>query len=492
MKRIILLAFVSFITTLSSFSQGLNNTSGAVCVNELSVFNYGRHCLNSNTRWTVTGGVFTENNSTSIDNTAITQHTVQWTSGVVPAGGYKITVEEYCPTVTYLTSGTFTGKIPNVEKITSGGFNDPNSLAVPCGSTANVTIYAYVNKAAGNQVQGDFDGTYSIGLPSGWSTISKSYQGISTYDGHDYYVYQIVLQPHATSAGNFSLRNTTSCSGVSQYSDQRYFTISRSAANYSITGGTLVCSTNTYSISDSYISSYSWSTSSNLYVSSGQGTGSPQVTYNLSNPGAGYVQASVSDACGNSNIVQTKNIYVGPPAHSITGPSSICLNNPETYDLTNNNIYEASTISWSSSSGNLSVYSANPIAYVTALATGSYYLNATGINACGSVTYNYLVTATDCGIMSKVSPNPAGNDLNVEFLNVDSAESLPDEIDLLPENSLIPVQVVNVKETYKNNKLGNNPSIQMNVKDIPRGIYYLHIYKQDQKTPVNRTRVILN
>jgi hypothetical protein len=91
-----------------------------------------------------------------------------------------------------------------------------------------------------------------------------------------------------------------------------------------------------------------------------------------------------------------------------------------------------------------------------------------------------------------VYPDPAQDFVTIEFDQVDKVEALPDEITLISENSTKPVRKANPQSEYQNSKLIDGKSIALNVKDLPRGIYYLHIINsRRQDKPLDRIRILL-
>jgi hypothetical protein len=87
-----------------------------------------------------------------------------------------------------------------------------------------------------------------------------------------------------------------------------------------------------------------------------------------------------------------------------------------------------------------------------------------------------------------VYPNPAKDYITVEFDQIESAESLPDEIVLLSEKSTKHVKNVDVQALYQRNGLKNGKQVEIDAKALPRGTYYLHI--KNSKLKENKVDVI--
>ena len=134
----------------------------------------------------------------------------------------------------------------------------------------------------------------------------------------------------------------------------------------------------------------------------------------------------------------------------------------------------------------------NPNPSVNAFASGpnnvEYYLNLSS----GQST-NITVSATnDCGTSNRtiafasyygyrVYPNPAKNTVYVEFDNTEKADLLPEEIRLLSEKSTNPVRTVNVQDTYSQKAFKNGNQVELDVKNLARGTYYLNIINSKRK-----------
>ncbi|ODS84702.1 MAG: hypothetical protein ABS46_02945 [Cytophagaceae bacterium SCN 52-12] len=82
-------------------------------------------------------------------------------------------------------------------------------------------------------------------------------------------------------------------------------------------------------------------------------------------------------------------------------------------------------------------------------------------------------------------PNPATETLTLQL------SSLPQQINLYTEASTIAVKSFNSKaiNDLKSSKDGKQ-QVTLNVKDLPRGIYYLHIEQKDKKTGKIRVQLI--
>src|SRR5690606_17065511 len=118
--------------------------------------------------------------------------------------------------------------------------------------------------------------------------------------------------------------------------------------------------------------------------------------------------------------------------------------------------------------------------YDFALSSGqTLYLNpVSATNVCGT-SNRTLVFAVPSGFL--VYPNPASEYLYIQFENVSKLELLPEEINLLTEKSTIPIKSISLEETFNNKMFMDGNKVVLDVSDLERGIYYLHIVHRDKK-----------
>ena len=247
-----------------------------------------------------------------------------------------------------------------------------------------------------------------------------------------------------------------------------------------------VCSNNlnvTYSVPAG--ANYSWSYSSTLQQISGS---TNQNTFTVKGNGTGsdaWVEVAVTSPCDNQTIYVRKYLSLGLPQFNgfyvNSQPyqnNSFCVGFRQFINVLPFGANYASSYNWYINSGNQNnVYltPSNGSALLDTYAAGCYGIALDISNGCGTVQTGLTLCADDCFARYSVRPNPAKNYLTVEFDKVDKAEALPDEIVLLSEVSTRPVKAVNVQETFNRNAFRNGNQIEFDVRDLPRGIYYLHM-----------------
>jgi trypsin len=247
--------------------------------------------------------------------------------------------------------------------------------------------------------------------------------------------------------------------------------------------------------------SFQWGASPASLFSVTSGTGlSFTTSKNGTNSGNGVISLTVTTPQG--TFTATKSVWVGRPgtiSHTTDGTFSI---SPYSYSTTicrnlgycmkatsekatsfdyawfptaNNSFLNKSTVSV------LNDY----VCFGTSQPAGTYALNTYAFNACGSNSRSLVVNVVNCGY--RVSPNPAQKQLSVDFDAPEHPESIPDVVELKGETSTKPLRSVALSQQKAGGQAAS--SLTMDVGDLPRGVYYLHLTfgaKQE------RVRVILN
>jgi hypothetical protein len=118
-------------------------------------------------------------------------------------------------------------------------------------------------------------------------------------------------------------------------------------------------------------------------------------------------------------------------------------------------------------------------------------------NACGNSSISNSIeggyTWYCARFNASIYPNPAQDVLTVEFEDVKDVDSVPQTIKLYSEKSTMEVRKVAVKEAYENKSLENGNKIQINVQELPRGIYLLHVIpNEESKEGIEIVRIVLN
>lgn len=125
----------------------------------------------------------------------------------------------------------------------------------------------------------------------------------------------------------------------------------------------------------------------------------------------------------------------------------------------------------------------------------AHFLTIYANNGTCTISRNIIVQVNDCSF--RVSPNPAQSTLSLSFDSPEQLESIPDNIDLFDESKKN-VKSLNMKlkkaEGSKDSKISKSlGKIDLDVRDLPRGTYYLHLtFGEKKEKQIEQIRVILN
>lgn len=91
-----------------------------------------------------------------------------------------------------------------------------------------------------------------------------------------------------------------------------------------------------------------------------------------------------------------------------------------------------------------------------------------------------------------VFPNPAKDHLIVEFDNSESADALPDALEIVSEKQMKTVRTANVQEVFARKAFKNGKQIEFDIRDLPRGVYYLKVLnpRQEKDKQVEMVRLV--
>ncbi|MBC3795155.1 hypothetical protein, partial [Spirosoma utsteinense] len=361
---------------------------------------------------------------------------------------------------TYSAPIRYLGNIGSVSL--NGSTSNPQNLG--CGAqTVTLSVGAATNATNYN---------WNLSGLSGWSIING--QGTNT----------ITATTSAGAGGTVQVTatrndapNTSSSNGIS---------VTRpTLTNASLTGGTQGCynQLGTYSLANltSGVSTV-WSASGPLSIAGSSATG---VTINYGgNDGFGAVTAQITDGCNNT-VTRTLDVGVGTPNISTinydglpnSGPVAansgsthylnvVSSNSPSAnYSLGVTNNYGDINVSLSGvNGGNAQIY-----VYGN---SGNSSINVSASNVCGSRSAA-LIIYIPSGY--RAAPNPAKESVAVTFTDTQYQEALPDELEIVSEKTMKSVRSVNVKEIFKKGGFQDSNKINFDIKDLPRGTYYLKV-----------------
>lgn len=262
------------------------------------------------------------------------------------------------------------------------------------------------------------------------------------------------------------------------------------ATQSSISGVDHLCPSSTYSVANlPQGSTVAWSSSNTSAVTINSSGVATRVG---SFHGSVTLTATVSGGCG--TLVLTKTISVGKPIAtniSISAPNN-CAGTSQLVVATMTGNPTSSV--WSITSGNASNASLSDFGNGSA----SFYTNVPDCygltlnmsNSCGSASAGTTICIDNCSARYTVFPNPAKDQLFVQFEHYETTASMPDQISLFSEKTQ--EAVYNIKSDGIHSKVGSDGVFKIDVSSLPRGTYYLHVtYSKNGETTTDRTRVLL-
>jgi hypothetical protein len=114
-----------------------------------------------------------------------------------------------------------------------------------------------------------------------------------------------------------------------------------------------------------------------------------------------------------------------------------------------------------------------------------------------------MSASTTCGLTTRnptfstysgyrVYPNPAKDKITVEFDNTASQEVLPNVLEIFSEKDLNIVRTINVQDVFNRNTFKNGKQIEFDIRDLPRGVYYLRVInpRQEKEKQTELTRLV--
>lgn len=212
-------------------------------------------------------------------------------------------------------------------------------------------------------------------------------------------------------------------------------------------------------------------------------------TVTIANSSSGtYSVKAVIPGCGNiESSVTTANL--GTPV--ITNPNYWLFDHfSNMWQFSQTPDGPGVTYSFYVSSGSAQLNQQFQDCYITT--SGGATVCVTGTNSCGTGNPYCFYIPPAGGMLKMVYPNPATNLLSLEFHHSESSDNIPFEVILYSERSLEAIKRLTPEEIDSLGSFKANQKIEMDVGNLPRGTYYIHIVSDGKsKLPVEKRRVIL-
>ncbi len=241
-----------------------------------------------------------------------------------------------------------------------------------------------------------------------------------------------------------------------------------------IAGPEVICSTGTFSMSYTSPGAVTWSSSNVNMLTINSSTG----VANRVGSATGTVEiiATMSTACGTSTLKKT--VHVGNPIILSATMDGLPVTYPQPCSTASRLAIGGrgiQTYGWTVVDGSIPIWPVSGSPYMCDI--GYFYdyarIRARTSNVCGYSDYIFYLI--DPNMWLTAYPNPATSELTVQFSDVSNVELLPKTITLFHESSTKPELQIQIEEWYRKRADIEQNKLQLDLRDLPRGIYYLHI-----------------
>ncbi|WKV12300.1 hypothetical protein [Marivirga harenae] len=270
-----------------------------------------------------------------------------------------------------------------------------------------------------------------------------------------------------------------------------------------ISGSSKVCGTQTYSIVNRPAnSSIYWTSSSNITITSGNGTNT--ISINKNGSGTGYVSARVvKSGCGTARIRKDVTIPSGSNSSiSISGPTSGYENNVLNYTLSSISRGSSYTMTVRKYSGGCysncwTIYTNSSRQLSLAfISPGTYQITGSVYNGCRTVTtYKYVTVSSSGGggggcsaTLQREGSNPSSGDMTYKV--IEPIEPCDTYRTTVLNNSTVIKDRYSSKRTYYSviDARGfqvlqgelHKGSFALDMKKYPKGLYIVNVYWKGQ------------
>jgi hypothetical protein len=234
------------------------------------------------------------------------------------------------------------------------------------------------------------------------------------------------------------------------------------------------------------------SPNSNLTPSSGTGT-----IANVSTTGGGGVDATITFYVGCAPAgAFTYGFHYGDYSssnYSVTGPNNAGCN--QTVYYSTSQLPGATSYTWfwpntwSYDSGQNSIR----LALRTGTSGGAVGVRVAACGSQGGTPAMVYTSISGCFARMAMYPNPSSDQVQIEFDRTDVADLLPERLTIFSEKTSKPVKTVSIKDVFDRKAFREGNKLDVDVRDLPRGVYYFHLTSPKQKPgEVDRVRIVLN
>jgi len=298
----------------------------------------------------------------------------------------------------------------------------------------------------------------------------------------------VTLTPNAGAGG--VIKVTTSRNDVPGLTTSSQLTITRPVPTKPIINSPdiLLCNPKTITATASNATSYNWVATGGITANSPGNTNSAQIT----GVSDGTVKVSAtSSVCGVtsafSNPINVKRSAPQPASLLVTangGGSPDFMCNGAGVMLSAYTAEPGTQFGiWTCSDPANTILNSNGgTAYFNSYVNNCYGIDITVSNCFGSVQKGITICVDNCAKgtpIYKVFPNPAKDQVKIQFDDAQAVERLPQIIRLFSEIGGKEVRVIEATEHYATAAFNQDRTIVLSVGDLPRGTYYLLLLHRD-------------
>lgn len=369
---------------------------------------------------------------------------------------------------------------PSTITFNGSTLSKSNTLSYPCGAAQKTVSIPAVATDPGAPV------TYYFFYPNGWTGPASSNVPSVTVNTHVNQGGTIKVEAKRNDSNNFRTKIS--------------ITITRPVPTKPVINSPdiLLCSPKTITANASNATSYNWTSSGGITANSPGNTNSAQIT----GVSDGTVMVSAtSSVCAmtsaNSNPINVKRSAPLPASLSVTangGGSPDFMCNGAGIMLSAYTAEPGTQFGmWTSSDpGNTILNSNGGTAYFNSYVNNCYGIDITVSNCFGSVQKGITICVDNCAKgtpIYKVFPNPAKDQVKIQFDDDVAREALPQVIKLFSEATGKEVRSIQGAEEFGSGSYQEDNTITLSVGDLPRGTYYLRLTSRDGNA--DNVRVVL-
>ncbi len=247
----------------------------------------------------------------------------------------------------------------------------------------------------------------------------------------------------------------------------------------SIYGNNTVCSSSNtpFSLSNAMPNrTITWAVTpaSLVTVASGSGINAIFKAKTSSSQGLATITYTLAPTSGSGcfNVVVSKQIWIGKPLFSISGPTTMCINNYTTLSLTGTLASQQyATTTWTYGGPLTSLTGYETYAHITTGgSTGAAFVIPSMQNSCGTTSVTHGINVNNCvtggGITLKTMPNPTNDWLYIEIQSNDSN---------LLNTYESRASIYNMTGTMLRSHDFSSNFASLNIKDLDPGLYSVEV-----------------